>query len=213
MKSLALSAVALLSIVGTSSAAIINGDFESGPGIAPSTSSYSLDGSMLPPATYNVVSFDTIHPAWVDFFDHTIGTELGHYMIVNGTDSGAGPAWSQSVSVTPGTEYSLSAWFASLFPASVAGLSMRVFPAVDRGFNPIASVDFVAPSDLAVWAEQTLAFNSGNFSSVTVEIWDINQAFSGNDYAIDDVSLTQVPAPGAAAMLGLLGVAGVRRRR
>lgn len=213
MKSLALSAVALLSIVGSSNAGIINGDFESGPGIAPSTSSYSLDGTMFPPATYNVVSFDTIHPSWVDFNDHTIGTPNGHFMIVNGTDAGSGPAWKQTVSVTPFTEYNLSAWFASLYPASVAGLSMRVFGAFERGNAPLASVDFVAPSDLAVWVEQTLSFNSTDLLAVSVEIWDTNQAFSGNDYAIDDISLTQVPAPGAAAMLGLLGVAGVRRRR
>jgi MYXO-CTERM domain-containing protein len=213
MKTLALSAIALLTVVGAANAGIINGDFEAGNGIAPSTSNYTLDDTMYPPATWNVVSFDTIHPAWVDFFDHTRGNSDGHFMIVNGTDSGFGPAWGQTVSVSPGTEYNLSAWFASLYPASVAGLSLRVFPAVDRGFEPLAGVDFVAPSDLGVWAEQTLAFNSGIYSAVTVEIWDINQAFSGNDYAIDDIALREVPAPGAVAMMGLVGVAGIRRRR
>lgn len=205
------SAAALLACALGANAGIINGDFEAGA-IAPSYSAYSLDGTMFPPATYNVVSFDTIHPSWADFYDHTRGNSDGHFMIVNGTDSGAGPAWGQIVSVDPNTDYSLSAWFASLYPASVATLSMRVF-APERGNAPLAAVDFVAPSDLQVWAEQTLSFNSGGLSSVVVEIWDTNQVFSGNDYAIDDVSLTAVPTPGAAMVAGVAGLVGLRRRR
>lgn len=212
MKTFAITAAGLLACTAAANAAVINGDFETGD-ISPAVSAYTLDGTMFPPATYNVVGFDTIHPSWVDFFDHTRGNSDGHFMIVNGTDSGAGPVWAQVISVTPGTSYEMSAWFASLFPAAVASLSLRVYGLVERGDSPIAALDFIAPSDLGVWAQQTLAFDAGQLSAVRVEIWDTNAAFSGNDYAIDDIAVSAVPAPGAAAMLGLAGITGVRRRR
>ncbi|MBL8991252.1 MAG: hypothetical protein JNJ48_06695 [Phycisphaerae bacterium] len=194
---------------------IVNGDFQTGT-IGPSTSAYALSGSMLPPETYNVVSFDTIHPSWVDFFDHTLGNADGRYMIINGSDSGVGPAWAQTVAVTANTVYDLSAWFASLFPQSVATLQWRLVG--DQ--TTIISGNFVAPLSvgdggpgLGVWVQQVFQFNSGSNTSLSIQLWDVSGIFQGNDYAVDDISLTVVPAPAAAGIAAIAGLAGVRRRR
>lgn len=193
----------------SASAQVVNGDFQTGV-LSPSTTSYTQDATMLPPATWNLVAFDTIHPSWVDFADHTTGdSEEGWYMIVNGTDGGLGPAWAQLVELLPNTDYVLSAWFASLFPVSPASLQFRV---IGDGTEDI-SATFQAPTDTAVWGERTFSFNSGGNAFVSLQIWDVNDQFTGNDYAIDDISLAVVPTPGSAALMGVGGLLLARRRR
>ncbi|MGH7242254.1 MAG: hypothetical protein ACREJD_02415 [Phycisphaerales bacterium] len=184
---------------------VVNGDFQTGL-LGPSTSSYSLDNTMYPPATWNIVSYDTLHTSWVDFYDHTYGDERGEYMIVNGTDQGTGPAWAQTVAVAANTTYSLSAWFASLYPEAPASLEFRVNGV---SIGPV----FNAPLPVGNWEQRSGTFNTGASTLVSVEIWDVNQAFTGNDYAIDDISLEAVPAPGSLALAGLAGGVMMRRRR
>jgi len=202
VRSRALGAAAVLVTIATgANAAIVNGDFEAGD--TGFTSSYGTNDITLP-AQYLVVQNDTVHPAWTDFADHTFGDGSGRFMVVNGTDSGAGPAWAQVVAVTPNTQYTLSAWFASVFPDAPANAEFRVD-------GVLVAPAFVAPLPPGVWAQNSVTFNSGAAASLSLEIWDTNQVFSGNDYAIDDITL--VPAPGAAALLGLGTLVGLRRRR
>ncbi|MBX3385240.1 MAG: PEP-CTERM sorting domain-containing protein [Phycisphaeraceae bacterium] len=204
---------------------IVNGDFQTGS-LGPSTSSYAnlpfpgdadppID-SIYDPTTYAIVTFDTIHESWADFYDHTFGDQRGFYMIVNGADDGTGPAWAQTVALAPNTEYDLSAWFASLNAISVASLEFRII----GNDSTIISPQFFAPMDIpdggpgiGVWEMRTLIFNSGANTSASIEIWDTNGIFFGNDYAIDDISLTVVPAPGSLALTGLALGAALRRRR
>lgn len=215
MKATATSAALLALAASAVANPIVNGNFETGT-IGPSTTAYAIDGSMFPPETYNIVSFDTIHPSWVDFFDHTLGNADGHYMIINGSDSGVGPSWAQTVAVTPGTDYDLSAWFASLFPASVANLEWRIIG--DQ--SNITSPQFMAPLSvgdggpgLGVWVQHVFSFNSGANTSISIQLWDISGIYQGNDYALDDISLCVVPSPTAAGLLGLAGLSAARRRR
>jgi hypothetical protein len=175
---------------------VLNGDFQTGA-LAPSTTAYSMSGDMIPPATWNIVTFDTLHPQWDDFYDHTHGDGDGFYMILNGTDSGAGPAWSQTVSVTPNSFYKFSGWFATLFNQSPASIEYRVFD----GATPVATSAFFTPGNTGDWEIHNTIFNSGSATSLSIEIWDTNLQFGGNDYAIDDISLVPaVPEPATAAM-------------
>lgn len=190
------------SLCSVAAADIVNGDFETG-GIAPSTTAYASTDIYLP-AQYLITSYNTVHSEWVDFYDHTYGNTNGHYMVVNGTDNGSGPTWAQTVAVTPNTQYTLSGWFASLYPSSIANIEFRVDGVL---VNPA----FQAPNALGVWEQRSVTFNSGASTSISVEIWDSNQAFTGNDYAIDDISLT--PTPGAAALIGIGALAAGRRKR
>lgn len=214
-KLLSLAAVAsVLSVAQTSVSAnlIINGDFQTGQ-LSPSTTAYAQSGTMIPESTWNIVSFDTLHPSWADFNDHTLGNAQGKYMVVNGTDGSPGQAWRQLVEVAPNTEYELSGWFASLFPTSVASLEFRVFATSQESY--IATGSFVAPTSLGQWQQHSLTFNSGSADFIAVEIWDTNGAFTGNDYAVDDIALraAAVPEPMRfAAALPALGLLSRRRR-
>jgi hypothetical protein len=178
---------------GANPIAILNGDFQTGV-LAPSTTAYAQSATMTPPATWNIVSFNTLHPSWADFFDHTHGDANGHFTVVNGTDAGLGPAWAQTIAVTPGMQYELSAWFATLFAAARASLEFRVMD----GATPVATSAFSAPVSLGVWEQRATTFSSGGATSLSIQIWDTNLSFGGNDYAIDDISFSVViPEPGA----------------
>ncbi|MFT3686729.1 MAG: hypothetical protein QM783_17715 [Phycisphaerales bacterium] len=183
---------------------IVNGDFETGT-LGPSTTAYAST-NIYDPAQYIITNYDTVHTSWVDFYDHTYGTGDGHYMVVNGTDDGLGPTWAQTVSVTANTQYELSAWFASLYPAAIATIEFRVN-------GQLVVPQFSAPNALGVWEQRSVVFNTGNSTSISVEIWDYNQSYTGNDYAIDDIALNVVPTPGSAATLAVGALAAMRRRR
>jgi hypothetical protein len=213
MKTLALTTLVIAACTGSAHAALIaNGTFENGT-IAPATSAYPTDPTMWPEGRYNVTNFDTLHPLWVDFYDHTSGNGESGFMIVNGTTEGNGPSWTDTVQVNPGTEFELSAWLASLYPTAIATVSLRVIGLGDETGGVIAQSDVTAPTDLATWEQRTMSFNSGNFSAIRIEVWDTNQIAGGNDYAIDDIALNAVPTPGATALASMGLLLGARRRR
>lgn len=186
---------------------IANGDFQTGA-LGPSTSAYAFSTTMSAAETYNVVSYNTIHSAWVDMYDHTFGDTSGRYMIINGSDSGVGPTWSQSVVLQPNTEYTLTHWMASLYSGAYATVEWRII-----GSGTIVSPKVTAPTTLGQWADYAYTFNSGSETNVTIQLWETAGAYSGNDYALDDIELAPVPTPGAIVLLGLGGLVAVRRRR
>ena len=200
--------VAGLAMASTSvSAAILNGDFQTGT-IAPSTSAYLVDATMTPAGTYNIATFDTFHPSWADFFDHTFGDSSGRYMVVNGLAGVGGMAWAQTVSVDPGADYSVAAWFASVYGFATSSLQFRIV-----GDGTTLSPVFGAPGDTSIWEQTDFEFNTGTASSISVQIWDTTGVGDGNDYAIDDITLTKVPAPGTMAFGAFALLARARRRR
>jgi hypothetical protein len=175
---------AIQGVAGAAPDLVTNGDFQTG-GLAPSESGYAQSATMGPPNTWNIVVFDTLNGSWADFFDHTEGDGDGFFMIVNGSDSGAGPAWAQTIAVEPGRGYTVSAHVANAYGAGTASLEFRVdgvlvgepFSAGDAGVT-------------GVWTRREAGFTAGALTEVRVEIWDTNLMFNGNDYAIDDVAVT-----------------------
>ena len=70
----------------------------------------------------------------------------------------------------------------------------------------------VAPLLTGIWDVEFASWSSGAATSATIQITNANVAFSGNDFALDDLFFgdpifSQVPAPGTLALLaaGLLG--------
>jgi hypothetical protein len=164
---------------------------------------------MFEAGSYNVVSFDTIHPSWSDFYDHTSGDAAGRYMVVNGgSGGGGGLAWSATISVTAGTDYELGAWFASVYGFATATLKFVVI-----GDSTLTSGNFGAPDSTGVWENTTFGFSTGSATAVTIQIWDVSGISDGNDYAIDDITLSVVPAPGGALVLAMGAIFGRRRAR
>ncbi|HJS18829.1 MAG TPA: hypothetical protein VJ785_08770 [Anaerolineales bacterium] len=163
---------------------ISNDDFEGGN--TGFSTDYELSpGDIFPQTVYDMVTDpQDSHPSAFSFGDHTTGT--GQMMALNGSDSASNVAWSQTVTVTPNTEYEFSAWIASWFFLSPAQLQFSI------NGSPVGTFD--APVIPQVWQRFTADWNSGSSTTATIEIVDLNTVENGNDFVLDDIRLrSQAP--------------------
>lgn len=140
--------------------------------------------------------------------DHTTGT--GDALFVNGSTNATQVFWRQTVSLAPMTEYVFGVWGTLWFGgASVQGLRLD-------GVQ-IGSFTIDGPQD--EWSQDILPFTTGAGPiGGVLELVNLSTGFSGNDFAVDDLTLvaatTAVPVPMPAALLvgGLGALAALRRR-
>jgi serine/threonine protein kinase len=116
-----------------------------------------------------------------DYGDHTTGEGL--MMVVNGSSDPSAVVWSQKITVDPGTQYDFSMWISSWFPDNPATIDVR--------FNGVSIGKVDAPSGLGLWVPFNAAWDSGDASSVTIELFDVRPADIGSDFALDDISFRQ----------------------
>ena len=206
-------AIATLAAPATAANLITNGDFGAGNSGFGSGYTYVSPGYgvLFPEGLYTVdTNPQTSHPYFYSFGDHTTGES--NFMIVNGAGTPNTDVWSQTVAVTAGRTYKLSAFLSSVYPSSPALLDFFVTPGNGNRQLVFAST---APGSAAVWVG-----HNGNFTatsnSITLSIVNQNTVLGGNDFGIDDISLNAVPEPTSWAMLiagfGLVGIAARRRR-
>lgn len=208
---------------------IVNGDFSAGN--TGFTSGYNYDSSQGAGANdgnsgadyYGIVADSTWwHPSFTDFQDHTQdgsaasdpsnthgNADAGYMMIVNGSlDSGV-TVWSESgIAVVPSQEYTFSFWATSAYFASPADLQVTISL---NGVNQ----SFLLTDPAGTWQQFSTTFVASN-SPTTISFVDTNTDFTGNDFALDDISLTPtrpangpiVPLP-ASALGGSLLLAGL----
>ena len=130
----------------------------------------------------------------------TAGPHLGNYSAFFGASTPA--AWiSQAIATTPGTMYTVSFWFdrsaqtsSGLFAVTFGGALIFSDPGQTFPFGQV-SVNVMANS-----SSSELRFAANNNSDF---------------YTLDNVTVTVVPEPGAAALM-LMGISGLlawRRRR
>jgi hypothetical protein len=218
VKLISLTAFAAAAVFGatTAQAGVINGGFESGNSAftsgytykTASSNTYSSPNSCYAEGSYAVVSDPhNCHDLWASFAPHS-GNEM---MVVNGAPDSSTLVWSETLSVTNGAGYQFSLFASSVYPTSPAELEMKI--------NGVSVGTLTLTSTPGEW----LAFNAGwaaTSSTAVLSIYDLNTAYSGNDFALDDISFTQsshgrtVPEPLTLSLFGagLLGMA-VRRRR
>lgn len=168
---------------------IANGDFESGD-----TGFYS-DYDKLPlylgEGRYNISTNPILENGYfTSFGDHTSGSGL--MMVVNGFPEPNRTVWSQTVMVTPYTDYNYSTWIASAYPTSPAQLQFLIDSDVIGTFT--------APSTPGIWQKFATTWNSGSRTSVIIKIIDLEIARGGNDFALDDISLVANTSTKPASM-------------
>jgi len=194
--------------LGANAASLLtNGDFEAGD------TGFSTDYTQVAvgsgPAQYNV---DTNPKAWFSLFadmgDNTTGS--GNMMMVNGATTSGPTVWEQTVSVAANTKYEFAGWIAAIFPGS-SSLSLPI--------NSVNLDGITGPATTGLWENFSYEWDSGSATSATISLLQQSSAFSGNDYALDDLSFTSlssiapVPLPASAWVLltSLVGLIGMRR--
>ncbi|MEG1683114.1 MAG: hypothetical protein RR295_04735 [Oscillospiraceae bacterium] len=158
-------------------------------GLTYSTSSLPADGFYTIMNTRGTSRFP-----WWQVSDHTTGIETGRYLLVNGSNPGAA-VFTQSVPVTPNSDYALTAWILNLINLNGFANPQLALEVLDMAgnvlfFQNVNSIN--ATPAQPVWYQNGFLFNTGANSTVIVKILSEGPAASGNDYLIDDVALYKV---------------------
>jgi len=161
---------------------IVNGDFSNGNTGFTSQLIHSPI-TLLPPNTYAISTNPaSIHPDFKPCADHTSGT--GRMLASNGNITPNRNVWCQTVTVDPGGEYELSFWASALTENELPQLVFRI-DGVELG-QPL-----VPGPETCEWINRTIAWTAGMQTSVEVCIRNLNGSNSGNDFALDDISMVQ----------------------
>ncbi|MEM8782863.1 MAG: hypothetical protein AAGE65_08385 [Planctomycetota bacterium] len=161
---------------------LFNGDFELG-NVGFTTDFNFSAGSIVPAQTYDTVSNPAeVHFAAASYDDRTPGNG-GLMLAVNGSTSGSTVLWSQTIDVTPQTDYDFRLWTSSWFSPGTLELFINDEP---------VGVPFITPGVNAVWEETTRAWSSDAATTAVIELVNSSTSFSGNDFAIDDLSFSAV---------------------
>jgi hypothetical protein len=143
--------------------------------------------ALWPEGTYTVgANPSDYHELWNSFGDHTTGD--GNMLIVNGSVVPEVVVWSTTVEVTPETQYDFSAWLAPVYPESPACLAFSI-----DGVQLDSPI--VLSSTPGLWQEFRTGWYSGAQTTVILSVTDLNTVATGNDFALDDIALTEVQPP------------------
>ena len=185
---------------------VVNGDFSAGNTGFTTGYMYAASGQSTTPGTYGVrTSSQDFNPGYTEFHDHTTGT--GMMMLVDGSPAGASATvWSETVTVPANTRFNFSAWATSSSPTNPPPLRFSINGVeIGSDFDLTTTVQF---------QNFTASWNSGSATSALITIVDtstIGSQANGNDFGLDDISLTNsVPEPSTWVVLLLGGAAGLR---
>jgi hypothetical protein len=228
MKTVSPAVAAALSMVALSQSAnanlIVNGDFESGfaffgsdygfvgqdgasGGNTLGSSSLQNTGSFVVTANAN-----NWHPNFDSLGDHTSGA--GQMLVANGSENAGAEVWRQFVnldSAPRGGErfFEFTFWARTVFPDSPP--SFRLLLNGDQ-----VGGDVLIPVSNETWNSFTIAFDWAppvdRGFGFNLALVDVNTDGFGNDFAIDDLSLIEVPGPGGVGAM-MVGAGVMMRRR
>ena len=163
---------------------IVNGDFEGGD--VGFTSEYVLGfggtwGPLSFEGTYIVIdNTNAAHSNFASCQDHTTGT--GQMLVVNGSVVPNESIWCQEVTVSPNTDYQFSTWVMTAISENPATLQFSIN-------GELLGNPFNAPFQTCDWVQFFEVWNSGLSTSAEICIVNQNTGGSGNDFALDDISL------------------------
>ena len=167
---------------------VVNGDFEQGN--TGFTSAYTYSSNLWPEGYYyvgsNAHNYHTNFPNW---YDHTSGA--GNYMIINGATVPNTNVWTQTVNVSPNTDYAFATWVCSLTFGTQGGGAAQLQFSING--TQIGNV-FSAPLTTG-WQRFYEVWNSGNNTTATITILNQNTGGDLNDFGIDDISFAPLSCP------------------
>jgi gliding motility-associated-like protein len=165
---------------------IRNGDFENG--YEDFTNEYELGfggawGLLSSEGTYAVdVNSANVHSNFPSCTDYS-GT--GNMLIVNGSNEPDARLWCQTVTVAPNTDYLFATWAMTVIAENPAVLQFSIG-------NELLGTPFTLSSIPCAWNSFNESWNSGSNTMVDICIVNQNLLNSGNDFALDNISLTPI---------------------
>ena len=171
---------------------VANGDFESGN--VSFTSAYSFRSNPSPGGSgnlqegqYTINSDPTkTHQCFSNCRDKTSGS--GKMMIFNGSKFPNVNIWTQTINVTPNTDYAFSAWLQNV-TCPPYGYNAELQFSINSSL--IGNV-FRSDSAVCVWKQFYQIWNSGSNTTATISIVNQYTSSDGNDFALDDISFRKL---------------------
>ncbi len=164
---------------------ILNGDFELGNNNF--STGYVLGtggawGLLSNPGTYAITTSPNLaHNNFSSCADHTPAPGV-NMMVVNGASTAGVNVWCQTVTVTPNTNYQLSAWASNaLNENNVAQLQFSINSAA---VGPL----FTTSTTGCNWQQFFQVWNSGVNTTANICILNQNVGQGGNDFLLDDIT-------------------------
>ncbi len=217
-------AMAVLGVASASHAAVnivTNGDFSAGN--TGFTSAYAYDAYANTPPNglyleghYTVGSDPAaVHNSWYPL------TDGNPRLLVNGSTNMADPTiWQEALTTVAGQSYNFSAQAANICcngdyqgPNDASRLLFQVSYNGGATYQLLAALQTNPPGDAGQFGTVTASFTATGASTLVRIIDDFN-APGGNDFAIDNISVSATPEPGTwALMIAGVGLAGFALRR
>lgn len=159
---------------------VVNGDFQNG--FTGFTSDYRDSTSTWNEGTFAInTSPQNTHPGFFPCSDHT--GNGGRMMVCNGTGTPNAVVWSQTINVTPFTEYEFSCWVANVLA------NAPVLPTLQFSINgQLIGPPFTSNQLQCDWGQFFTTWESDTSSSAVITIVNQTTSQNGNDFAIDDIS-------------------------
>ncbi|MFN9711155.1 MAG: lectin-like protein, partial [Bacteroidota bacterium] len=120
---------------------------------------------------------------WVTFFSNTCVANggTGKMMVVDGSVNPTDTVWSQTIPVTPNTNYSFSYFLQSLgINPQAAKIDVLINGVSLAGSQP-------APGIICSWQNVFILWNSGAATTAKISIINRETSVFGNDFALDDI--------------------------
>ena len=153
---------------------IINGDFEQGNVGFTSEYYYNYD---IGQGGYYV---DDNPHGW-EGFGHG---GSGNFMLIDAATEPGINVWTEQIPVELNTYYVFSTWVCTLYPESMASLQFSI------NGTPIGVC--TAPLQTNTWKQFITTWYSGDSTTATITIVDLNTEGSGNDFGLDDISFREM---------------------
>ena len=104
---------------------------------------------------------------------------------MNGSPVADIKVWTQTINVTPNTNYAFSTWIQALWHPNPAKLQFFI------NGQTIGNL-ITASLPVCNWTQFYTTWNSGNSTTATIAIVNKNTEIQGNDFALDDISFAPV---------------------
>ncbi len=161
---------------------VANGDFSAGN--TGFTSDYAAANPNITEGQYWVGNNPSAWNAGLsNCTDHTSG--VGNMLLVNGSPIADAKVWSQTVAISPNTNYAFSFWIQSVYAVNPASLRFSIN-------GRVVGDNILAGTTLCQWKQFYITWNSGNVSTAILSIINNNTVVQGNDFAIDDIRFATV---------------------